>query len=111
MATFFIDTATSGNNTIIAGLPGKLIRLTSLVLVVAGAVTVQWLSGSAATELSGAMSLITGVPYSLSFSPAGMHGNRVNYYLSTVLAGDALILAIGGAVQVSGHGTFYYEVV
>ncbi len=102
MATFVIDTAVSGNNTIVAGVTGKIIRVTSLVLVCAGTVTVQWFSG--ATKLSGAMPFVANTGYALS-SPPGLDANRQNPYLQT-LAGDNLILALGGNVQVSGHGTY-----
>lgn len=103
MAQFVIDTATMGNNVIVAGVANKRIKVTSLVIVVAGAVTTQWLSG--ATALSGAMSFTTGGGYALALSPS--IGLTKEAYLVTN-TGDNLILALGGAVQVSGHGTWEF---
>lgn len=90
-----INAASSGANTIYAGATGLRIRVLGYVIVAAGAVTATWKSGS--TGLTGAMSLITGVP-----AVAPMVANRDYGHLVTA-AGDDLVLTLSGAVQVSGH--------
>ena len=106
MQTFVIDTATAGNNTIVPGVAGRRIKLTSLLLNVAGTVTVQWFSGT--TKLSGPLTYLEGDGYTLSFAPPASGGMEPQGYLITN-AGDPLILALGGAVQVSGHATCTLE--
>lgn len=85
-----VDLAASGD--LVALVASKKIRVVSGALVAAGAVTAKFQTG-AATDLTGAMSLITGTPLNLAFSPAG--------HFETV-AGAKLNLVLGGAVQVSG---------
>lgn len=85
-----IDTAASAD--LVALVAGKKIRVLGLVLVVASAVTVKLQSGGA-TDLTGAMSLIVGVPLVLPTSPNG--------YLQTN-SGEKLNLVLGSGVQVSG---------
>lgn len=92
-----VDTASSGANTIVAAVTGKRIRLVSAGLSAAGAVTVKWVSGS--TDLTGAMTLATGTPYTLAAE--GVYGEPRGY-LETA-SGEALVLTLGSAVQVSGH--------
>lgn len=86
-----IDLAASGD--LVALTAGKRIRVLSLTLVAAGAVTAKLQSG-ASSDLTGAMSLITGVPLVWPESPRG--------YVQTV-SGEKLNLVLGGAVQVSGQ--------
>jgi hypothetical protein len=71
------------------------IRVTSMVLVAAGAVTAQ--IKAAGTNITGAMSLITGTPMVLPFNPAGWFETGVN---------EALQLVLGSGVQVSGAITY-----
>jgi hypothetical protein len=75
--------------------PGVKIRVTSYVLVAAGAVTAQFNSGAGPTARSGAMSLITG-------TPLAVQGSNETPVLECG-AGEKLTLTLGGAVQVSGH--------
>jgi hypothetical protein len=88
-----IDISSTG--TIVSGVSGQVIRCYKAWLVAASAVTIQWKSGT--TALSGAASLITGVPLVL---PAD------SLPWETTNSGDDLILALGGSVQVSGQ--LYY---
>jgi hypothetical protein len=98
-----ISTAVMGNTTIVAGVTGKNIRVVSYILVAAGSVTVQWQSGSTGI-LSGAMSLIVG--NAVHVDPAGAYGGSQLGVLETLAQGDALILILGGAVQISGHVSY-----
>lgn len=100
MLTVSVDTATSGANTIVAADTNRRIHVLSYNLVSAGTVTVVWKSGS--TALTGAMTLTVGVPNTVS----GGEGT-----LTPVLrtaANEALVLTLGGNVQVSGHVTYDY---
>ncbi len=85
-----VDLAASGD--LVALVTGKKIRVVDFCLVAAGAVTVKFQTG-AATDLTGAMSLITGTPLQPGFDPTG--------HFETV-AGAKLNLVLGGSVQVSG---------
>jgi hypothetical protein len=97
-----IDCASAGDNTVVAAVAGKKIRVLAYVLVVSAAVTVKFMSdvGGTAAALSGAMSLAANSGVGASFVPAG-HVEAV--------AGKALNFYLGGAIQVSGH-LVYVEV-
>jgi hypothetical protein len=90
-----IDAASSGSNTIIAAVTGKKIRVLSYDLVCASAVAVTWRSN--ATALSGAKSFAANGGQVKNLSELG--------HLETV-AGEALNLNLGTAVQVSGELTY-----
>jgi hypothetical protein len=99
-----IDTATIGANQIVAGVPGKIIRVLNYTLLAAGPVTAQFLGG--ATELTGAMSLIAGIPVSPSQGPMHVTARAA---LFEAAVGTALNLTLGGAVQVSGHVEYEFR--
>lgn len=97
MKHLLISTNASGNTTLVTGISGRAIRVYGYKLVAAGAVTTQF--KSATTNLSGAMSQITGVP-----NDADNSGNRLDPIPVLQCGyGESLILALGSAVQVSGH--------
>lgn len=89
-----IDHATSGDNTLVAAVTGKKIRVLSYVLVASGAVTVRFESGASGTALTGQMSLAANGGISAPFNENG--------YFETA-AGVLLNLELGGAVSVDGH--------
>lgn len=88
-----INASSSGDNTIVAAQSGKQIRVTSYSLLCASAVNGTWKSG-ASTSLSGAM-------------PFGANGGIAQPEILTgcleTAVGDALVLNLSGAVQVSGY--------
>ncbi len=90
-----INTATSGaGNTIVAAVAGKQIRVVGYVLNALTAVTAQWYTGVSAA-LSGPIALgATGT--------VACPNDHVEGHFETV-AGEALKITLGGAVQVSGH--------
>lgn len=89
-----INAATSGaGNTIVAAVAGKQIRVVGYVLNALTAVTAQWHSNT--TALSGPIAL--GATGTLTCENDYQDG-----HMETV-AGEALKLTLGGAVQVSGH--------
>ena len=85
-----VDLAASGD--LVAAVTGKKIRVVGLCLVAAGSVTAKFQTG-AATDLTGAISLVAGTPLQPGFDPTG--------HLETA-SGGKLNLVLGGAVQVSG---------
>lgn len=94
-----IDVATQASHTIVSGVTGKKIRVVSYLLTAAGSVTVTWKRGS--TGLTGAITLATGVPLPAAPMPEGARGGQYGHFETD--QGEALVLTLGGAVQVSGH--------
>ena len=66
-----ISGATSGNNTIVAAVTDKRIRVIGLCMVAAAAVVARFESDADGTALTGAISMITGVPIT-AYNPAGL---------------------------------------
>lgn len=95
--TVAISESTAADNEIVAAVAGKKIIVTSYVLVAGAAVAVTWKSGT--TALSGAMSLAANGGISVDSG----HAEGV---LKTA-TGEALNLALAGAVAVAGHLTYY----
>lgn len=96
-----IDAATSGNNTLLAaqGASNK-IRVHSVFLVAAGAVTARFESGVDGTALTGQMNLAANGGFVLPFNPYGWFETAANTLLN---------LELGGSVSVDG--AFQYSVV
>lgn len=88
-----IDTAVT-NTELVAAVTGQVVEVISYNMVAAGAVTAQF--KSAATALTGAMSMITGVPNAAD-------SGDIRSPLFQTAKGEALNLVLGGTVQVSGH--------
>lgn len=92
-----IDAATSGDNTIVAAVTSKKIRVLSLFLVAAGTVNVRFESGAGGTALSGQMNLIANTGFVLPYNPAGWFETAVNTLLN---------IELSGAVSVDGSLTY-----
>lgn len=88
-----VDVASSGDNTAVAAVTAKKIRVTSCALVAAGAVTVRFESGASGTALTGQMSLAANGGFVLPYNPHG--------WFETA-AGSLLNIELGGAVSVDG---------
>lgn len=88
-----VDHAGSGDNTLVAAVTGKKIRVLSLFLVAAGAVTVRFESGAGGTALTGQMSMAANGVLQLPFNDRG--------WFETAAAA-LLNLELGGAVSVDG---------
>ena len=82
----------STNNTIVAAVTGKKIRVVCFSVVVTTAVTVKFQS-STSTDLTGAMPFAANGGISPPFNPTG--------HFETV-AGELLNMALGSGVQTSG---------
>ena len=92
-----ISAASSGNNTLLAASTGYKIRVLSYTLVAAATVTASFQDGAGGTALTGAMTLIAGVPLVVNLQKEGHFQTTVSTLLN---------LSLGGAVQVSGHLTY-----
>lgn len=88
-----IDNASSGDNTIIAAVPGKKIRVIAGCLVADGTTTVRFESGASGTALTGQMSLVVNTGFILAYCPVG------NF---ETLVGQLLNLELSAAVSVDG---------
>lgn len=92
-----INTASPGDNTIVAAATGLKTKVLTYTFTVGAAVTVTWKSAS--TAISGPMAFEAGI----SSAPSG----EVPHF--ETIAGEALVLNLGSAVQVSGHISYYQE--
>lgn len=92
-----IDATSSGDNTIVAAVSSKKIRVLSLVLVSAGTTTVRFESGASGTALTGQMSLIANVGFTLPFNPVGWFETAATTLLN---------LELSAAVSVDGCLTY-----
>jgi hypothetical protein len=90
-----IAAASSGDNTILAAVAGKRFRVTSYVLVAAGAVSAKW--RSATNDMSGAMALAANGGVSADDAAAGVLETN---------PGEALVINLSGAVATAGHLTY-----
>lgn len=92
-----VDAAASGDNTLVAAVSGKRIRVLSLFLVASGAVTVAFESGASGTALTGDMNVGANGNVTMPFNPEG--------WFQTV-AGELLNMELGGATSVDGCLTY-----
>jgi hypothetical protein len=98
-----ISAASSGNNTLVAAVADKKIKVLSVLLVGATAVTVAFQSGAGGTALTGVMSLGATAGFVLP-PPADP-----NMFWFETGVNTLLNLSLGGAVQVSGVITYFEE--
>lgn len=92
-----IDGATSGNNTLVAAVAGKRIRVISLFAVASGAVVVRFESAADGTALTGQMNVGANGNIDMQFNPEG--------WFQTVAA-ELLNMELGGATSVDGCLTY-----
>lgn len=88
-----IDAASSGDNTLVAAVAGKKIRVLAMVIDAAGAVNIRLESGASGTAMTGQMSMTNGTSLVWPFNPVG--------WMETA-AGSLLNLELSGAVSVDG---------
>lgn len=93
-----VDAATSGDNTVVAAVAGKKIRVIAGSLTMTGtAVTIRFESGAGGTALTGQMTPAQGQTISLPYCPVG--------HFETA-AGSLLNMELGGAQSVDGWIVF-----
>jgi hypothetical protein len=88
-----IDAATSGNNTLVAAVAGKKIRVLAAFLVAAGTVNTRFESGADGTALSGQMNLVANNGFVLPWNPYGWFETAATTLLN---------LELSAAVSVDG---------
>jgi LEA14-like dessication related protein len=98
-----ISASSSGDNTIVAAVADKKIKVLSVLLVAAEATTVRFESGASGDALTGVMSLEAKAGFVIP-APADASGHWFETGVNTLLN-----LELGGAVQVSGCITYYEE--
>lgn len=98
-----ISAASSGDNTLVAAVTGKKIKVLGIWMIASGDVDVRLESGAGGTALTGVASLAAdGNGYVLPMSRPGLH------WFETAAAA-LLNLELSGAVQVSGSLVYYAE--
>lgn len=93
-----INASASGDNTIVAAVASKVVRVISYVLIANGTVNVKWKQG--ATDISGLMPLVVNVGAVCPEASRGWMETAVN---------AALILNLSAAVAVTGHLSYVEE--
>ena len=89
-----IDAASSGDNTLVAAVTGKKIRVLALAITMTGtAVTIRFDDGAGGTALTGLMQPTQGQTVTLPFNPVGWFETS---------AATLLNLELGGAQSVDG---------
>jgi hypothetical protein len=88
-----INESTSGNNTLVAAVAGKKIRVVQAILVAAGDVVARFEDGAGGTALTGQHDLTTNSGFTLPFSPVGWFETTANTLLN---------LELDAGVNVSG---------
>ena len=82
-----IDAASSGDNTLVAAVTAKKLRVLALYMVSAGTVSARFESGAAGTALSGQMNLVANSGFTLPFNPVGWFETGSNVLLNLELSG------------------------
>jgi hypothetical protein len=88
-----VDVASSGDNTLVAAVTSRKIRVHQLALVAAGAVVVRFESAAGGTALTGQMTLAANAVFVLPYSENGWFETAASALLN---------LELGGAVSVDG---------
>jgi len=88
-----IDHATNGDNTLVAAVAGKRIRVLSFLMIASGTVTVRFESGAGGSPLTGQMPLVVNSGMAPTYNPAG-------WFITN--AGEALNMELSAAVSVDG---------
>jgi hypothetical protein len=81
-----IDAATSGDNTLVAAVTAKKVRVLAAFLVAAGTVNVRFESGAGGTALTGQMNLVANTGFALPYNPAGWFETASNTLLNCELS-------------------------
>lgn len=93
-----IDAATSGDNTLIAAVASKKIRVVAGFLIAAGTVNTRFESGAGGTALSGQMNLVVNTGFVLPFNPVGWletaSNTLLNLELSAAVSCDGLLVYV-----------------
>ena len=104
MKTVAISASSSGNNTLVAAVTGKRIRVVSYVLSFSGTVNAKFTDGAGGSDLTGLLYGAAGVNVSAApHSDGRFHGPAGHFETGQ---GTALVLNLSGATAVGGHLTY-----
>lgn len=92
-----INVSSNGDNSIVAAIAGKVIRVLAYTIVADAAVVVKWFSGAGGTAISGGMSFSANGGATPPYCQVGHFQTGVN---------TALVLNLSGAVGARGHLTY-----
>lgn len=95
-----VDNATSGDNTLVAAVTGKKIRVHQLALIGSAAVTVRFESGASGTALTGQMQFAANGGFVLPFSPMGWFETASDTLLNMELNGATSVDGVLGYTEV-----------
>ena len=90
-----IAVSSSGNNTLVAAVTGKKIRVLSLYLTAAGSVNVKFQDGAGGTDLTGLAYLVVNTGFVLPYNPHGWFQTSDTTLLNANLSAA---IAVGGAM-------------
>ena len=90
-----IAASSSGNNTLVAAVAGKKIRVVGLWLISNGTVNVKFQSGAGGTDLTGLAYLVANAGMVLPFNPAGWFETAAATLLNANLSAA---IAVGGSL-------------
>ena len=90
-----IAASASGNNTIVAAVTAKKIRVLAAQLTANGSVNAKWQSGAGGTDITGLAYLVVNTGYVLPFNPAGWFETAVTTLLNLNLSAA---IAVGGSI-------------
>lgn len=96
-----IDHASSGDNTLVAAVASKKIRVHQCMLFCAGALTIRFESGAGGTALTGQMQVAANGGFVLPFSPMGWFETAANTLLNLELSGATSVDGVLGYTEVS----------
>lgn len=91
-----LDLAGSGDNTLVAAVNGKKIRVLGGCLVASGTVNVRFESSPGGTALTGAINLVANTGFIIPFMPCGnfetLHSQLLNLELSAAVSVDGWLV-------------------
>lgn len=90
-----IAASTSGNNTLIAAVTSKKIRVLAVAFMADGAVNAKFQSGAGGTDLSGLFYMVANTGAALPYNPAGWFETASNTLLNLNLSAA---IAVGGCI-------------
>ena len=90
-----VAASTSGDNTIVAAVSGKKIRVLQAELIANGTVNVKWQSGASGTDKTGLAYMVVNSGYVLPYSPIGWFETAASTLLNLNLSAA---IAVGGVI-------------
>lgn len=96
-----MSASTNGNNTLVAAVTGRKVRVLAAVLVAAGTVSPKFQSGAGGTDLTGAMPMVANGALVLPFNPEGWFETAAGALLNLALTAGVAVTGLLVYVEVS----------